>query len=86
LEAQDLAVKRLLWDFFGPHRDGTAEHFERHLREFLARNGLEREAGCETGLEAPEGNRRTVFCQLPAAAADRVAQALRAKRFIDIVP
>lgn len=65
------------WDFFGPRGEGTARHFQRHLEEFLAREGV---AGCTSDLEAPAANQWTVSCRAPAAAADAVRRALRPRR------
>lgn len=31
---------KLIWDFFGPDANKTAEHQEEHLKEFIEREGL----------------------------------------------
>lgn len=31
---------RLIWDFRGPTSQGTAEHYEIHLKEFMQQKGL----------------------------------------------
>lgn len=65
------------WDFFGPRGEGTARHFQRHLEEFLTREGV---AGCTTALEAPAADQWTVSCRAPATAAEPVRRALRPRR------
>ena len=40
-----------LWDFFGPQARPTAEHFERHLLQFIEREGL---AECATGTRSEQ--------------------------------
>lgn len=45
------------WDFHGDEGQGTAEHFERHLREFLTREAID---GGETGVNSQfEGHHET---------------------------
>jgi hypothetical protein len=67
----------LLWDFFGPAAPGTAEHFEIHLREFLAREGL---AALITGLGSEAANHVAVWCEATAEAEATLVRALRPKR------
>lgn len=38
---------RLLWDFYGPNAERTAQHFERHLKEFLLNHELSVATGCQ---------------------------------------
>ena len=64
------------WDFHGPHAEGTAQHFLRHLHEFWARNAL---VDCEAGLESAGPGHHAVWCKTPAAA-DAAIQTLRPRR------
>lgn len=66
-----------LWDFFGPDANGTATHFEKHLREFLTRNALE---GCTTGTESQGEGHSAAFCVTPPSARAAVERALRPRR------
>lgn len=64
---------QLCWDFRGPPAVGTAEHFKRHLDEFLVREGF---VGCETGVEIPApGAHAFAWCR---CAEDQVAAIGRA--------
>lgn len=72
---------RLLWDFFGPTALGTAEHFHRHLDEFLAREQL---TGCETGvLDVEAGRHAAAWCRCPPALVPILVRALRPRRIQD---
>jgi uncharacterized protein len=66
-----------LWDFFGPNAQGTATHFEKHLKEFLQKNALE---GCATGTESEGEGHMAAYCVTPIAAVAVVERALRPKR------
>jgi uncharacterized protein len=66
-----------LWDFFGPNAEGTATHFEKHLREFLQKNAVE---GCTTGTESAGEGHMAAFCVTPSGATELVEKALRPKR------
>jgi pimeloyl-ACP methyl ester carboxylesterase len=68
----------LYWDFFGPTAQGTAEHFHRHLDEFLVREQLE---GCETGVETPEpGRHAAAWCRTPEELVAVLSRALKPRR------
>jgi alpha-beta hydrolase superfamily lysophospholipase len=68
----------LYWDFHGPAAQGTAEHFHRHLDEFLAREKLE---GCETGVQTVEAGRHAAaWCRCPVALVTTIRAALRPRR------
>ncbi len=66
-----------LWDFFGPNATRTAEHFERHLQEFMQRHGC---PGV-TGLESEGEGHKAVSCSVSAEWSERIKQALRPKRW-----
>ncbi|PRQ06104.1 alpha/beta hydrolase [Enhygromyxa salina] len=72
----------LYWDFFGPAAQGTAEHFHRHLDEFLAREGLPvGDEGCETGLVVVEpGRHAAATCRCPESLVAVIGRALRPHR------
>lgn len=68
----------LYWDFHGPTAQGTAEHFHRHLDEFLQRERLE---GCETGVTIIEAGRHAAaWCRSPKALVATLRGALRPRR------
>lgn len=65
------------WDFRGPDAQGTAEHFQHHLDDFLGVNAL---AGCVTRVEAPAPGHSVVVCDAPGEWADAIARALKPAR------
>lgn len=70
-------MKTYYWDFFGPHAEGTATHFVRHLLEFFEKNGIE---GCVVDtMSAGEGH-FAALCRPPAEAEPVIERALRPKR------
>lgn len=70
---------RYFWDFFGPHAEGTALHFTKHVNEFLAKHDL---LGCQTGtLCVIENKHYTAWCDTPEAIQDTISQSLRPKRW-----
>jgi uncharacterized protein len=73
----DDAPVTFFWDFYGPNAPGTATHFEKHLREFLAKNSLE---GCTTGTESAGAGHMAAYCVPPPAARDPIARSLRPTR------
>ena len=77
---QDAAdIARLCWDYRGPQAQGTAEHFLRHLDEFLPREGFE---GCETGVEAYSPVHHAAWCFTPEAHEQTLIRALRPRRAV----
>ena len=69
--------KALYWDFFGPDAEGTAQHFRKHLDEFLAAEPI---TGCEITLESAAAGHHAVCCRAPADAAPRLIERLRPRR------
>ena len=68
----------LYWDFHGPTAQGTAEHFHRHLDEFLQRERME---GCETGHRVIDpGRHAAAWCRCPVALVSVIGSALRPRR------
>lgn len=65
-----------LWDFFGPNAEGTAAHFEVHLRQFLDEHGI---TDCETGTESEGEGHRAARCSTPAGN-DAIERALKPRR------
>lgn len=68
---------RFCWDFYGPDGGGTAAHFARHLREFVAKNALE---GCATGTEQVGPMHAFAHCTAEGPAAEVIRRALRPHR------
>ena len=70
-------MRTFWWDFWGPDARGTAEHFRRHLDQFLGREGL---SGCTTGAQEQGPGHWAAFCQSPPAWEEPIRRALRPKR------
>jgi hypothetical protein len=70
-------MPKLFWDFYGPAAEQTAQHFAKHLTEFLCRNG---HAAASTGLASAGAGHQAVWCSAEADAAAGIARALRARR------
>lgn len=70
-------MRRLYWDFFGGQAAGTAEHFRRHLDEFLAREAI---TGCATGTEAYTPLHHAAWCDTPPEPEPLIIRALRPRR------
>lgn len=68
---------RLFWDFFGPTAARTAEHFRKHLDEFLLKNAV---GGCETGTSSAGPGHEAAFCVAPLEASEGLSRALRPRR------
>lgn len=68
---------KLYWDFYGPDAQGTAEHFARHLDEFIARNAL---TGCATGSEVARPGHAFAHCTADGATVETLRRALRPRR------
>jgi uncharacterized protein len=75
--------KTYFWDFFGPRAGGTAQHFQKHLDEFLDKNAI---AGCETGLCSEGAGHQAVFCRATREAEPAIEGALRPRRMTDDAP
>lgn len=65
------------WDFFGPHAERTATHFEAHLQQFLEKNAL---GGCETGVGSEQSGHFAAFCSAPTEVEDALVKSLRPQR------
>ena len=70
------ASRTFLWDFFGPHAERTAAHFQRHLDEFLKQH----ECPGTTGLETEGEGHHAVSLVVGDAWSERIQAALRPKR------
>lgn len=70
-------MRRLYWDFHGGQAPGTAEHFRRHLDEFLAREALD---GCTTGTEDYGPLHHAAWCETPSTHEQTIIGALRPRR------
>lgn len=74
------AAVTFCWDFFGPRAEGTARHFQRHLDEFLLREGI---AGCATGAEQVAAGHWAAWCRTPQPAIETVRRTLRPRRQLE---
>jgi hypothetical protein len=70
-------MRTYLWDFFGKTAGPTAAHFQKHLDEFLLREGLKE---CETGTLSEQPNHCAAFCRAPVAYEQELVRALRPQR------
>ncbi len=68
------------WDFFGPRGKPTAEHFERHVRQFLEQHACP----ADTAIESAGPGHTAVRCLVPLDWAERVERALKPKRSSDV--
>jgi uncharacterized protein len=68
---------RLFWDFFGPSATRTAEHFRKHLDEFLLANSV---ADCETGTSSSGPGHDAAYCVAPLETSEGLQRALRPRR------
>jgi len=71
-------VKTYYWDFFGPHAEGTATHFLKHLREFLQRNEV---ADCTLELWSAGEGHQAARCVAPESAQTVIEKSLRPQRW-----
>ncbi|HVJ13968.1 MAG TPA: hypothetical protein VM686_00945 [Polyangiaceae bacterium] len=71
------STRTYLWDFFGPHATRTAEHFQRHLDEFLKKN----DCPGQTALESEGEGHQAVSCVVSSEWCERIERALRPKRW-----
>lgn len=79
---------KLSWDYYGPVANRTAEHFHRHLIEWLKRaeeaqdSEVEAEAfwPSKTGVCEHSPTHSSAYCILSAKSAERAARALRVHR------
>jgi uncharacterized protein len=69
--------KTFYWDFFGPDAAKTAEHFKRHLQQFLERNAC---AGSETGMSSAGAGHQAVSCRVAPEFEQALASALKPRR------
>lgn len=70
-------MKKYFWDFFGPTAQGTAEHFVRHLQQFLNTHQL---TGCSTGVESAAPNHFGAYCIVPEIHEEAIKRGLRPQR------
>jgi type II secretory pathway component PulM len=70
---------KLYWDFWGPHAERTAVHFEKHLQQFLANNG---HAEVPVGNESAHSGHHAAFCVIPNSLLDAIKQSLRPNRVL----
>lgn len=70
-------MRTFYWDFFGPRAEGTAQHFVRHLEEFLAKHELE---GCTVGTRSEQEGHMAALCQVTEALEAVLEKALRPNR------
>lgn len=74
-------VKTLIWDFFGPHSEPTAKHFQKHLNEFLERENLKVD---EVGIESSFASHHAAWARAEDGVAALLANALRPRRTLDV--
>ena len=79
MNASDAPRRTYLWDFFGAGAAGTAAHFQRHLDQFLEREGI---SGCETGLRSERPGHHAAFCTAPIELEAALVRALKPQRAV----
>lgn len=65
------------WDFFGPTAKGTAEHFVRHLKEFINQRELK---SCELGIDSADRTHWAAWCRTGAGHREVFENTLRPAR------
>jgi len=73
-------MKSYFWDFFGPRAEPTAQHFLRHLREFLQKNACPE---MPTGMRSEGAGHQAVFCSPPPELRAAIERSLRPRRSLD---
>ncbi len=68
---------KLIWDFYGPDSNKTAEHQEEHLKEFIQKDGLKNNI---TGVEHFGENESICFMVVDEDELIPVRDALRPHR------
>lgn len=71
-------LRTYFWDFFGPRAQPTAEHFERHLRGFLAQHGVSQ---IEPATDSSAPGHSAVSLPTPPEHWELIEKALRPKRY-----
>jgi len=71
-------LRTYFWDFFGPRALPTAQHFKKHLAEFLERHQASELAIVEVSLEP---GHHGIGLQTPELHWSLIEKALRPKRF-----
>lgn len=70
---------KLCWDFFGPDAQRTAEHFEKHLTQFLTANG---HPELTRGTESSGAGHHAAYCIVPESLLDAMKRSLRPNRVL----
>ncbi len=79
-EATDYNVQ-LIWDFFGPHAERTAEHHHRHVRDFVQRESVP----CVEAGSRREGEKHWIaWLTVAPGEVERLRQALRPQRGLPV--
>ncbi len=68
----------LHWDYYGPMAEGTAEHFQRHLLQFLKNHNIE---GAETGIQIHSATHSDAWCAVDGDAFEFIQPKLRPHRW-----
>lgn len=74
----DMRQLKLIWDFFGPRAQRTAEHHATHVDEFVRREGL----GASTGTECAAPGHWSAWLVLGERDALRLRDVLRPNRAV----
>ena len=72
---------RMIWDFYGPEGNGTAQHFLRHLSEFLSERNIPFTA---LEVETVSPVHSATFVDLDHAHLEEVGGALRPHRVYEV--
>ncbi|WP_186646020.1 hypothetical protein [Fluviispira vulneris] len=68
-----------VWDYYGTDSKGTAEHFEKHLKEFILVKNIEK---CVTGVQTDGKNQAFVWCAGEECSLNLIINNLKPKHFI----
>ena len=83
MTAQVNKVIRVVWDYFGPSAQPTAEHFSRHLTEFLIENNCSEYV---VKTEEVSSVHSATYADVPHDFLDVVGPTLRPHRVYEVTP
>ncbi len=68
-----------IWDYFGKDSNGTAKHFEKHLKEFISIKNIK---NTQTGIQANGDTQSFVWCAGNKEDLTLIIELLRPKHYL----
>ena len=72
---------KLIWDYWGPRAQGTAEHQRIHIDEFARREGIN---ALGSGAEAGKTGHWMAWMTVEEADMDKIRKALKPQRGLEV--